>query len=59
MADLVDRHDVIVLELGIRLGFVSETDLGLVTGRVGRVAPPVGLDQLEGDEPVGVALDAR
>ena len=59
MADLIDRHDVIVLELGVGLGFIPEPNLGLVVGRVGRIAPPVGLDQLECYKSARAAPNAR
>ena len=57
VADLVDRHDVIVLELRQRTRLVAESRVGLAVAGDGRVAPPVGLDQLERDEPACVALE--
>ncbi len=57
MADVVDGNDVVVLELRVRPRFVLETDCCLVVGVGGRVAPPVGLDQLESDDSIGAALE--
>ena len=57
VADVVDRHDVVVLELRQRLGLVAESRLGPAVARDGRIAPPFRLDQLERDQPAGVALE--
>ncbi len=35
VADIVDRHDVVVLELGEGLGLVPESGLGLAVARLG------------------------
>ena len=57
VADVVDRDDVVVVELRVGLCLVAETDLGLVEAHAGGVTPPIRLDQLEGDEPAGTALE--
>ena len=56
LADIIERDDVVMLEPAEDFRLGSKAFLRLVNGHLGRVAAPVGLDQLEGDQSVGFAL---